>query len=395
MSVTPDARQATLERRLAELRGNAPGRSPSVRVLAAYSRHTDCRLATLAFSAGVDLDRLLAGTRFAPAFGQSPFAFARGLAFEESLRKDDYSALRALLQNGLSFPASPRILNLRKGSPKSAEGMSLRARETRDLLRRIIQGSPDAPHLIDGAVLRTTVGGRLAHFEADALAARGPDQIRVAEVKSFPKVDDRVDPDKLGPALDQAALYILLTREEVLDLGGDPQRLVSDLALVITPRNLGLQPTLSEQRVGARMRRLRRVLDGIPSAADVAAAAPAGLSFGPVSDTSTPEERRLISLHVLADTVGTAYGADCLSSCGNARFCRERAFKSGSPCLTGSAASRLIPGVESLHRAEELACGAAPKGDETPAAALLERAARLYDQAAPPPGTVDTRRQLA
>jgi hypothetical protein len=374
------ATDARLERRLDEIRGGAPRRSPTVRVLAAYAQHTDCRLAALGFAAGVNFDRLLTGTAFQMPFGQSPFAIGRGLAFEKMLRADHYAATLNLLRGLPHFPATgARVVSLREGYPSGPERMPLRARDTAALLARIVRGDPSAPHLIDGAVLAATIGGLRAYFEADALAALAGAELRVAEVKSFPKVDDRVDPDKLGAALDQVAVYILLTRDEVLRQGGDPERLVSDRALLITPRNVGLTPTLSEQRVEARVRRARRLLDQIPRAADVAASVPAGVSFGTVADTGVEERRRLDLLHDLADRVGTAYQPGCLATCGNARFCRARAFRDGSPCLAGTTALRLLPGVASLGRAEELTRGARPAGEEAPAAALLERAGRLYD----------------
>jgi hypothetical protein len=145
---------------------------------------------------------------------------------------------------------------------------------------------------------------------------------------------------------------------------------------------VGLTPALSEQRVEARVRRAARLLATIPPAADVAASAPSRLSFGPVADTNADERRRLDVLHDLADRVGTAYQPSCLSSCGNARFCRDRAFRDGSPCLSGQPTLRLLPGVGTFGRAEELTRGAAPTAEEAPAAALLERAGRLYDAAA-------------
>jgi hypothetical protein len=212
-------------------------------------------------------------------------------------------------------------------------------------------------------------------------------EIQVAEVKSFPKVDERVDPDKLGLALDQVAIYILLTRDEVLHLGGDPERLVSDLALLITPRNVGLSPVLSQQRVSARLTRTRRLLDSIPLAQDVAASVPAGLSFGPVADEKASEQQRLDALHNIADHVGTAYQPSCLCSCGNARFCRQRAIQSGAPCITGITSLRLLPGVPTLDRAEQLTRGETPTSEEAPVASVLEQAGRLYDATIndPPP----------
>lgn len=373
------------QRQLDEIRGPAPRRSPNVRVLAAFAQNTDCRLATLGFAAGVDFDRLLKGTRFQPAFGQSPFAFARGLAFEKMLRDADYALTVGLLRGPLGLPLTgARVVNLREGFPSGPGRMPARVKATADLLRLILRGEPAAPHLIDGAVVRGTVGGVEAFFEADALAAReAGGEIRIAEVKSFPKVDDRVDPDQLGSALDQSAVYVLLTREAVAALGGDPEKLVSDRVMLITPRNVGLTPTLSEQRVTARVTRIRRVFAAVPSAADVAAATPADISFGPVADDKAGEQRRLATLHDIADRVGTAYTPGCLTTCGNARFCRARAVAAGSPCVSGTPAVRLLPEVLTLGRAESLTRGAAPTTAEAPAAALLERAGRLIDEAAP------------
>jgi hypothetical protein len=390
------ARTATisirLERRLEEIRAGAPRRSPTVRALAAYADHTDCNLATLAFAACVDLDHVLAETRLEPPFGQSPFAFRRGLIFEQILRDKNYAALINLLRTEMGFPLTDvRIVNLRDGYPRTKAGMFLRAQETRAQLKRIIKGHPAAPNLIDGAVLRTSIGGRMAFFEADALATRSAGQLHGAEVKSFPKVDDRIDSDKLAAALDQDAVYVLLVREEILRLGGDPNQLLSDLALLITPKNVNMTPTLSKKWIGSRIARVEKLLAAVPHVAEVAAATPVGLSFGPAADTGLAEKPRLASLHVLADTVGTAFKESCLTTCGNALFCRERAFRQGSPCLVGPAGTRLLPGVPSLDRAANLSRGApAASPEEEPVAERLERAGRLYDELA---GTAPARRR--
>lgn len=371
-----------VEQRLAAIRGVAPGRSPNVRVLAGYAQHTKCNLATLGFAAGVNFDRLLVKTRFQMPFGQSPFTIGRGLGFEKLLRADDHAAIRDLFRALPGFPASGALVaNLREGYPKNATAMPRRAEATMKLLERILRGEPTAPHLLDGAVLSATIGGRTAYFEADALAAWAAGMIYAAEVKSFPKVDERVDPDKLGAALDQVAIYILLTRDAVLRLGGDPERLVSDRALLITPKNVGMTPTLSEQRVTQRIERNRRLLESIPDPADVVASVPRAMSFGPVADTDANERVRLDVLSDLADRVGTCYEPSCLATCGNARFCRERAFHAGTAIVAGTGAVHLLPEILTLGRAEELTRGAAPSVAEAPVAAILERAGRLYDEA--------------
>jgi hypothetical protein len=369
---------AATTKRLDEIRGSAPRRAPNVRVLAAFAQNTGCGLAMLGFAAEVDFDRLLDGTRFKAPFGQSPFAIARGRKFEERLRADDYAALRELLSELPGFPASgARVENLRTRDP-----ISHRAELTRAQLARIVTGHPDAPHLLDGAVLETHIGGRLAYFEADALAARAA-ALHVAEIKSFARVDGRVDPDKLGAAIDQVAIYSLLSREAIARLGGDPDKFVSNEALLVTALNTGLRPVLSRKDISRQVARARQLLAAVPRAEDVAALVPASLSFAPVADKAAEEPKRLHALQVLAGAVGTHYTPDCLSSCGNARFCRERTFRSGSPCLLGTATARLIPGVDTLGRAEELTRGADPTtAAEENAAALLKRAGRLYDSEA-------------
>jgi hypothetical protein len=383
MTATTPTLSGALERRLGEIRGNIRPRSPTVRVLAGYAQHLGCNLATHGFAAGVNFDRLLNGTHYQAPFGQSPFALARGNAFENLLRADDYAATRELFRELPGFPASgARVVNLRHGYPKDGTAMPLRAGDTLKLLQQIVRGDPAAPHLIDGAVLTAIIGGRTAYFEADALAAFADSIIRAAEIKSFPKVDDRVGPEKLAAALDQVAIYILLTRDAVGRLGGDPERLVSYRALLVTPKNVGMRPTLSEQRVTRRIERTRKLLSSIPDPAEVIASVPAWVSFGPIADTTADRRVRLDLLEGIADRVGTCYEPSCLATCGNAKFCRERAFRAGTPNVTGTAALRLLPEVQTLDRAEELTHGAAPTAAEAAAATLLERAGRLYDQAA-------------
>jgi hypothetical protein len=370
---------AAVEARLAAIRAAAPRRSPTVRVLAAYAGHADCNLASLGFAARVDFDRLLMGTEYQAHFGQSPFAFVRGRAFERMIAQHGYAATLELLRTNMGFGVSDaRIVNLRDVYQKNSAGMGLRANHTRVLIRQLLAGDPKAPNLIDGAVLEASIGGIAARFEADALAARFGGPIHAGEVKSFPVVDGRAESDKLAAALDQVSVYILLTKRLVGELGGDAD-LVSPTAMLITPKNVGLQPTLSVQDVSRRIARVERLLAAVPDVYSIADSMPAGLSFGIVGDPKADSTRRIEALHDLADRVGTEYAPSCLSTCGNGLFCRERAFRAGAPCLTGPEAERLLPGVHSLQRAAELSEGAPPAKDEAAVARHLARAGRLYD----------------
>jgi hypothetical protein len=192
-------------------------------------------------------------------------------------------------------------------------------------------------------------------------------------------VDQRADADKLAGALDQVAFYLLLLRNVVAEEGGDPVS-VSNQAMLITPRNVGLTPMLSVQDVTRRVGRAERLLARLPAAAEVAGSVSAEATFGTVADQAAEPARRVDALHALADEVGTAYSPDCIGSCGNAFFCRARAFQVASPALVGQQAVRLLPCVGSLSRSAELADGASPLATEKLVALQLSRAGRLYDE---------------
>ncbi len=202
----------------------------------------------------------------------------------------------------------------------------------------------------------------------------------MGEIKSFPVVDGRGDPEKVGAALDQASMYAHLTCETVTAVGGD-EAIVAREALLITPKNVGLTPTMSVVDIAKRMARVRKLLAAAPDIEDLIAKLPAGSGFAEACEEAGDEQSRLEAIHSVLDSVGNHYTPDCLKDCGLARICRERAFQAGAPTLVGPKAIRTLPGVSSLPRAEELASGAPPAAAERAAAEQLARAERLYDRA--------------
>ena len=244
----------------------------------------------------------------------------------------------------------------------------------------MVHGDAMAPNLIDGAVFEAQVGGIVAHFEADALAARSAGELYPGEVKSFPVVDGRADPEKLGAALDQAAVYTMLAKRAVEAVGGDPQ-LISTRVLLITPRNVGLTPMLSQQDVSRRMDRVEELFARVPRIDELGDALPGGATFAAVADVAGSPEERLEALVSLAGAVGLAYVDSCLADCGVARFCRGRLQAAGDPALCGSAMTRSLPGVATLGRAVELSRGASPTEREEPVARQLARARKYYEAA--------------
>jgi hypothetical protein len=360
-----------------QLLGSAASKTPTIRTLSAYAGHIDCPTATLAIAARADLDRMCTGTEYEPAVGQDPQAFQRGETFEARLKENGYGALIALLREKAGFPHSAvRIEDLRSRYPRNTEGLKLRARETRQLLRSIACGANDAPNLIDGAVLTTMIAGEPAYFEADSLAAVTGGVLNVGEIKSFAYTDGRCDQDKLGAACDQAARYILLCRRALEDMGLDAGT-ISDEAFIILPAGVGLSATLLHQDVAAKVRRAGTLLEGLPDPRAILAELGSAVVF-PDKDLDAPD--RLVAIEQLLDTVGTTYRPDCLRDCGMSMLCRARAHQNGSPQLCGSQIVRTLPGVASLPRAAELAAGAALASGEEHAARALARAAAVYDR---------------
>jgi hypothetical protein len=366
---------------LVAVRGTAPLRTQSVRDLAAFAQIAGCDLAALAFASGTDLDRVLTDTSFEVPFGQSPFAIQRGNRFEQQVGADaNFGPLLGLLQTELNFAATEvRVLDLRQLASADRD-RSKRAHDTKAALRDMLRGDPQAFNLVAGAILEVPLLGRTVRFEADALAFQVGGELRVLEIKSFPTVDGRADPEKAGAAFDQVATYIVVLRQIVTALGADPAR-VSAEGLLVTPRNTGMQPVLHRLPIGGRVERIERILVELPHAEALASRVPAGATFGAVADAASPEADRVKAFAKLADGVGTLYAPSCLQICGAARLCRARAQAAGSPALCGSRAVRDLPGVASLVRAAELAAGAPATAGEAAAAAKLSLAGRTFERA--------------
>lgn len=361
---------------LTQIRGKAPEKRPSVRVLAAAMAHNDCAFARLAMATRTDLDQLCDDTYFAVEFGQDPQAFQRGEMFEQRVKDKGYAELIQLLREKAGFPLTDvRIRDLRNGSTPNEQGLKQRAAETRLLLKKIVGKAGDAPNIIDGAVLTCTIAGKSAYFEADGLAAASHGKLHVTEMKSFPITDGRCDADKLGAACEQAAWYVLLCRLALVDLNL-PQNTVSDEGFIILPQGVGLTPTLLIQNLAAKIRRAERMLASMPTGDDLLHIANR-LQFPAVN--ADPQER-LDTLETMMDKVGTNYRPDCLQDCGMARLCRARSQEAGLATMCGSSIVRWLPGIRTLPRAAELSTGAKPAPAEVHAAAALARANSIYER---------------
>jgi len=366
------------------LAGNAKRTGRSVRGVARWGHNPGCGTNNAAFAARVDLDHLLTGTDYAVEFGQSRFAIARGQRVERIARENDYVKTFEVLDEAFGHDPGRVTLDLRTGFAVGNPGLDKRVEATRDAVAEIVAGNKGAVNLIDGAVFTADIGGYRARLEADTLGARTGPEFHVVEFKSWAKVDGQfADAGKVGDAFRQMGLYQMLMAELVEDLGGDPDAIVSDTGLLVTPRNVGLQLTGSPLPLGRARTVAETTLAALPDPTVIGADVDPAITFGPVADQDAAEVDRLEALGRVTEHYGVEYRQSCLSSCGMAKFCREKVRRDGAPEVCGSGVVRMLPGVRSLQRAAELAGGAPPVGDEvtTGVAAVLEDTAQVYADA--------------
>ena len=360
----------------------APRHSLTVSVLAAAAEHTDCTFSNLALAGRVNLEQLFGGTRYEPGTGADPLAIKRGRLFEEILKKDDYAELLNLLyeQDAAmgAFGADARIARLRDiPVPSGRSGFELRAAATRVELGKIARKAWDAPTLIDGAVIRARIAGEIAYFEADGLAAASNGALHVVEAKSFPLIDGRCDPVKLGAACVQAGLYAGLVRAQLRE-DGLPGETVSDTGFIVLPRNTRLgRAVLLRQNLTFHIRRAARLL----SLASLDVGVVERIQDHPFPSEKTVAAERIDALSHLMDQAGTQYRPECLEHCAAAKLCRERAYRAGRVALLGDQVRRELTGIDTLPRVLELAGGAEALESEQDSARELGRARRMYRRA--------------
>ena len=357
----------------------APRHSLTVSVLAAAAEHTDCAFSNLALAGRVNLEKLFGGTRYEPGTGADPLAIKRGRLFEEILKKDDYAELLNLLfeQDAAmgTFGPDARIARLRDlPAPPGRSGLELRAAATRVELGKIARKAWDAATLIDGAVIRARIAGEIAYFEADGLAAATGGVLHVVEAKSFPLIDGRCDPVKLGAACSQAGLYASLVRAQLRE-EGLPEETVSDTGFIVLPKNTRLgRAVLLRQNLAFHIRRAARLL----SLASLDSGVRERIQDHPFPSEKAVAAERLDALSHLMDHSGTHYRPECLEHCAAAKLCRERAYRAGRVGLLGDQARRELTGIDTLPRVLELAAGAEPMASEQDSARELVRARRMY-----------------
>jgi hypothetical protein len=368
---------------LAAFRGTLKQKHPNARTLAAIRSNPACNARRVLDAAGVDKAALAHKLGRPVPEEQSKFALQRGNRFERLVKDDHYAELIRLLREA-GYPVGPvRVLPLRDLYPIDTRNPTIalgkRASETKKAIIAMAEGREDAYNLIDGGALQWDFGGAIARLEADGIAWRIGDQIRVVEIKSFPIVDGRADSEKVGGAVWQTAVYVAALVDLLEDEGLDPG-VVSTEVLLVCAKNTSLVPLVVKVDVTAQVRTLRRMLERRATIPKILASLEPGVTLDTIGMTDDSAAEHVAEV---LETLGTHYASSCLSSCPLALHCRETARVSGNPAC----ADLDLGSVRSIGRAIELSKGAPPDSAEEDIAAQLRRAAHLLATAGvDPPG---------
>jgi hypothetical protein len=400
--------------RLDALRGPVPPRSHDARTIAALTVNPGCSRRAVLDAAGVDKRKLAERIGFPARYGQSPFAITRGLAFEKQVKAEGCVALIELLRSELGFEV-PELEYVDLGvdpepggarPPGAGSGLSVdratRYERTRAVFGRVAAGEA---LLADHPLLRIDVGGRTAFVEPDVVAlsarpagagASAPARLYVAEVKSFSVIDGQADPEKVGAAAVQAAVYVLALRRLFTELGVDPA-LVADDVILVCPKDFANQPSAHLLDVRRQLAAVQRQLDRLPRIAgliaDLDSTVDFDLAVDPPAAQGEPgrEHRSAAELTKSLTMVEARYAPECVTRCEMAFHCRAEARSADATDVLGRSVRDALGGLASIDEVLALAdapadapvdaVGAPGAGGGPEAARLLRAAARAYDEA--------------
>jgi hypothetical protein len=376
---------------LEQLRGGLPTRNHNARTVAALAANPGCARRGVLDAAGIEKTVLADRLGFPARYGQSPFAIARGNAFEKRVKADGGQELRRLLaetlgadtDDGPLVDVEGEVVAAPPGEPAARPARPSREERvarTREALERAARGEPDACAILDHPLLPLDVAGQRAYLEPDAMACRVAGRLYVVEIKSFAIIDGSADPGKLASAARQAAVYVLALRRLARELGLAEDVVATDVVLVCA-QDFSNRPIAAVLDVRRELATTRRRLERLSGVGDLLAELPGGLTF----------DGEGVDVGAAVVQVPAAYVPDCLSACELARFCRAEAracalgpgeVGGGTVGTLGTSVRGALGGIEDIATALALADGTrAPEPGQEDVARLLRRAQALRREA--------------
>ncbi|SEF38411.1 hypothetical protein SAMN05421837_12142 [Amycolatopsis pretoriensis] len=366
-----------LNTRLDALRGPAEPKKHNARTIAALSSNPGCARRSVLDAAGVDKQALAGHVGYPAAFGMSPFAIARGVAFEALVKANGCAELLRLLRELVDLPL-PEVAYDDLNSVGGHESLEARHRRSRQLLATAARSAEDAGTLFDHPLLRMDIGGRNVYLEPDLVAFRLRDRFHVVEIKSFPVIDGRADARKVAAAATQSAVYVLAMRALFDELGVSPE-LVSHEVFLVCPADFSNRPIAALIDVRKQLTVVRRQLSRLADIRTLVADLPAGLTLDLGCDDAGQPTRPAEELREALELIDARYAPECLDICEMTNFCRAGAR--GHTAALGRTVQEELGGVDTVGAALGLATGErAPGEHEVEAAQVLRLAERLRDE---------------
>jgi hypothetical protein len=368
-----------LDDRLDALRGSARPLNYNARAVAALTINPGCGRRAVMDAAGVDKTKVAAQTGFPAPFGMSPFALARGNAFEAQVKANGCAELLRLLRDKLALPI-PEVSYIPLDAVGDLVDRNVRYLRTRNALLEAARSKDDEPRtLFDHPMLRLRVGGHDVFLEPDVITFQIGGQFHVIEIKSFAVIDGQADGDQVAAATKQATVYILALRE-LLAEAGVPAEAVSHDVILVTPENFSFRATATlidaRQQIGVLRRQLSR-LTRIDTLLD---ALPANVTFDLAQDEHGTPTRSRDELAGALGSVDSRYQPSCLANCELAGFCRDEARNAQSVDVLGPTVRDDLGGLDTIGTALDLARGTrTPSADQMEVTRALRHAAGLRD----------------
>jgi len=361
--------------RLDILRGPARRLSYTARSLAALENNPRCTLRALLDASGTDKAAIAAHTGYPFPSGQSPFAFARGNAFEAMVKDNGCAELLRVLRDTLELTL-PEVAYLDLNDVGGAGDNDTRHDYTARVLLQAARGTGEGT-LFDHPLLHLQVGGQDAFLEPDLVAFRIDGRFYVVEIKSFPIIDGQADPAQVRAATTQACAYILALRALLAKDGIGPEA-VSDTIVLVAPKDFTNRPTAAFVDARKQVAALTRQLARIERISDLVDLLPEGLTFDLDLDQDNRPRRPSEDLAAAVEQVPATYRPDCLNHCEMAFYCRARARAEASLDVLGPAVREQLGGIDTTTMALGLARGQwTPTKDQSDMAAALRHAERL------------------
>jgi hypothetical protein len=326
-------------------------------------KNPGCEANVISAVAGVPMNDVALAEGLDPTMGQSPFALARGQAFERRVFDEGAARLiEALIKEGVLPAGASGLLDLRL----TQTGGKLRSRaaaveRTTKLLQEAAAAGPAGlarklPCVVAGATLEIPgqpvmlPDGRVS---IDALVLRpAPEgeriELVIGEIKSYPDRGGYTEAADLATTRAQAGVYLHALRLVIDDLGLEDALTTSKLGFIVLTRAGTNEPSVrAKEDLEFQARRAERGFRRMRAAAE---------AIQPFD----PEDQQAGIAHVVAAT--TDFHPDCLSFCDRAAGCRARAEADGRPSVLGDDVADFL-GAVPLPRAIALLEGDRPAND--------------------------------